>query len=164
MEAGRGARGWKTVLDQGMMDLVSLTDDHSDRVSWVRIQRWYYRHFLDEEPLKPLSRVYFLSDVAQKEIKSTLIRCQDLLHLFREQTTLLIRMPSEAMNKKFMLTWQRIQTNFEQSRWVGIIGLLWAYQTQNVKTDSLNELVFLLDRYDQLLESLCGYVDMNKTA
>jgi ADP-heptose:LPS heptosyltransferase len=164
MEAGRGARGWKTVLDQGMMDLVSLTDDHSDRVSWVRIQRWYYRHFLDGEPLKPLSRVYFLSDAAQKEIKSTLIRCQDLLHLFREQTTLLIRMPSEAMNKKFMLTWQRIQTNFEQSRWVGIIGLLWAYQTQNVKTDSLDELVFLLDRYDQLLESLCGYVDMNKTA
>jgi ADP-heptose:LPS heptosyltransferase len=164
MEADRGARGWKTVLDQGMMDLISLTDGHSDRVSWVRIQRWYYRHFLDDEPLRPPLRVYPLGDAARNEITNTLIQCQGLLQLFRQQAALLMRMPSEPMHKKFMLTWQRIQTNFEQSQWVGMLGLVWAYQTQDVKTDTLDELISLIDRYAHLVGSLHEYMNSAQTA
>jgi ADP-heptose:LPS heptosyltransferase len=164
MEAGKGARGWRTVLEDGMMDLVSLTGDSSDRVSWVRIQRWYYRHFLDGEDLKPCPGVFPLSEAVRKEIMDTLTRCRGLLHLFREQTALLVRMPSPAMHEKFMRTWQQIQTNLEQSRWVGILGLLWAYQTQDLGSDALKELVALVDRFDALLGSLVDQAGASKTA
>ncbi len=164
MQAGKGARGWKTLLDHGMMNLVSLTGDENDRVSWVRIQQWYYRHFLDGESFVSLPRSYPLTETTREAIATTLIRCRGLLQLFREQTVLLRRMPSEAMNRKFMLTWQRIQTTFEQSRWLGMLGLLWTYQTQDVSADSLDELMSLLARYDELVGSLCEYVRVKETA
>ncbi|GAU09914.1 glycosyltransferase family 9 protein [Desulfoplanes formicivorans] len=162
--AHRGARGWKTVLHDNMMDLVALTEDRQDRIAWVRIQQWYYRQFLDGKPLAPFAHVYPLSTEARDEIAGTLNRARGLLHLFREQILLVRRMPSPAMNRKFMLTWQRIQTNFEQSPWLGILGLLWTYQTQDVSAESMEELLALLARYDRLVGSLGEYVAASKTA
>ncbi|WP_462325129.1 glycosyltransferase family 9 protein [Desulfoplanes sp.] len=163
MSPFQGVRGWKSVLKEGMMDLVSLTDDHSDRTSWVRVQRWHYRHFLDESPVPPLLPTCPLSPVAREEIVTTLEQCAGLLTLFREQATLLARMPSAAMRKKFMFTWQRIQSTFEQNQWFGILGLMWTYQTQDSGAENLEELVSLVGRYERLVLSLIAFVGAEKT-
>jgi ADP-heptose:LPS heptosyltransferase len=160
----QGARGWKTVLHGNMMDLVALTEDRQDRVAWVRIQQWYYRQFLDGAPLAPLSPVYPLSNATRHEIVTTLNRARGLIHLFGEQIALVRKMSSRAMRKKCMLTWQRIQTHFEQSPWLGILGLLWTYQTQDESAESLDELVALLARYDQLMNALVHYLQSDNAA
>ena len=164
MPAHRGARGWQTVLHDHMMDLVALTECKQDRMAWVRIQQWYYRQFLDEESFLPLSVSYPLSPEAREAIGTTLNRAQGLLQLFGEQLQLVRRTSSPAMGRKFMLTWQRIQTNFEQSPWLGLLGLLWTYQTQDVSAESLDNLVTLVGRYDQLVEALNAYVQSGNAA
>ena len=164
MSSGNGVRAWKSVIRSGLMDLTSLTGGVSDRTSWIRIQRWYYRQFLDECPPTLLQEAYPLTPKTREEICSTLRQCAALVHLFREQGGLLVRMPGTVVRKKFMATWQRIQTNFEQSQWFGILGLLWMYQTQDNEALDLKDLFALLERYDELVRALIAYVDSEKTA
>lgn len=164
LSSDNGVRAWKSVINDGLMDLISLTGDASDRTSWIRIQRWYYRQFLDERPLALLQEAYPLTLKAREEICSTLRQCAALVHLFREQGELLVRLGGGVVRKKFMTTWQRIQTNFEQSQWFGILGLLWMYQTQDNEALDLKDLFFLVERYEELVCALIEYVDSEKTA
>lgn len=109
---GRGARAWVTVRDEaGFMDLAPLPGQEvDDRYAWVRMQRWYYRQFLDEREAVPLAEAgNSFTPAAAAELTDALRRTRDMLTLLDSQAGLLAVAPRPALKQKFLAYWQRLQ-------------------------------------------------------
>jgi hypothetical protein len=159
--ARRGARVWETrVQEHGYLGLVSLSG-HEDtpRTRWIRAQREVYRRFLDAgfpaqgdatdgaapggdaaAPAAPLPESLALA------AGESLGRAELLLTLLCEQGRVLAATAAEPTKRKFLATWQRLQTLWESDRLFNVLGHLWNSQSQEAARD-LASVLALAEEY-----------------
>lgn len=149
-----GARVWESaVQEHGFMGLSSLSGHEAeDRTRWVRIQRHFYRQFLDRDETAPFPEPHGLTDEGAAEVRDSLSRAMALLHLCAEQGELLRVHPREALKRKFMGTWQMVHTLWDDDRWFNVLGYLWSAQSQESGND-LDGILELVGRYRRLVAS-----------
>lgn len=150
-EARRGARIWRSERDEtGFMNLRSLSgDDNGERGAWLRIQRTFYRHFLDtweresdgahpENFSAPAVRDLsgFPSGSIQKQrILSTAENASGMLLLALEQGRLLGLRNTEKNRQAFLATCSRIAGMFSDSPDFVPLSLLWRTAMQEYGDD-----------------------------
>ncbi len=147
------ARAWEARHGQDhFMDLVSLSGhEHDDRTRWVRMQRWFYRHFLDRRPPDPWPADALVpGGETLAEARKVLDAAQAQLTLLVQQARVLAQMPREAMKAKFMGNWQRLQALWAGSSAFNVLGLLWMEQSQQAAGD-LAGMTALAGRYLELV-------------
>lgn len=162
-QSGCGARVWRSCRDDGgFMDLVSLSGhENTDRTRWVRQQRYFYRQFLDREPAAQLAAVGIRSVIglAERESLSPELRATavaelaasaQLLHLLAEQGRVLAVRATETTKQRFLSTWQRLQTLWDNSRLLNVLGYLWMCESQEAGSDLATVLV-LAEQYKVLV-------------
>ncbi|MFP4315134.1 MAG: glycosyltransferase family 9 protein [Desulfovibrionales bacterium] len=153
-------RAWVTSRDQyGYMGLVSPSGHlASDRVRWILLQRHYYRHFLDNDPIHPPEEPLFPGAAQKSAVLADLERGRDLTHLFIRQGQNLEKMPGR-MEKKFLATWQTLSLHWEDSPYFNVLGHHWIAETQEAG-HSIPALLKVAQRflhlYDSWLEHMNG--------
>lgn len=133
-----GSRVWVSEPDEhGFMSLKSVSGhEREDRTKWVRIQRHYYRQFLDREPVAVFPDAgCALSPETGRKIADVLDASGRMLFLLSEQAQLLNVRPSEGTKKKFMGLWQRLSGMWENHEHFSVLGRLWQYQSQQAGRD-----------------------------
>ncbi len=151
-----GARVWRTVRDpEGFLDLESLSGhEATDRVRWIRVQRAFYRRFLDEQPPNPSGYgPHGLSPEAATGLRTALSGARDGLFLLSQQAELLLMAPREALKKKFLASWQRVESLLRVDSRLDVLASMWRFQSQTAGGD-LPSVAALADRYLSLLDSL----------
>ncbi|MFV0348762.1 MAG: glycosyltransferase family 9 protein [Halodesulfovibrio sp.] len=160
---GCGARAWRSCRDSGgFMDLVSLSGhEKTDRTRWVRQQRHFYRQFLDRAPAARLGAVGIRpvaglenADPLSPELRATAIAelaaSAQLLHLLAEQGRVLAVRATETTKQRFLGTWQRLQTLWDNSRLLNVLGYLWMCESQEAGND-LGTILVLAEQYKVLV-------------
>ncbi len=150
-----GSRVWLSEREgNGFMGLTSLSGhDATDRVIWIRLQRHFYRHFLDFQNPPPLAAAAnALSPQAYESITATLSNVFALLGLLDEQAKVLERAPREALKKKFLATWQRVQTLWESNPYFNVLSYLWMNEAQD-SGHNLTAIRSVIARYRQLSQA-----------
>ncbi len=149
-----GSRVWLSEREEnGFMGLASISGhDATDRVIWIRLQRHFYRHFLDLESPPPLAAtVSSLSAQTHASITNTLSNVYALLGLLDEQSKVLELAPREALKKKFLTTWQRVQTLWESNPYFNVLSYLWMNEAQE-SGQNLTAIRAVILRYRQLTQ------------
>lgn len=148
----KGARVWRTALQEnGFMGLECLSGHEADdRTQWVRVQRHVYRHFLDQHawagfPVKP-----GLSPEVRQEALDILSGAEQLLQLMLQQALLLRKAPREALKRKFLATWQRVQAHFARSSLFNVLSYVFAAESQEAGRE-MESVVFFVQRYQELV-------------
>lgn len=148
----KDARVWLTVRDEnGFLDLRSLSgDETTDRTAWIRIQRRFYRHFLDElsspspsaGPAKSAGTIFplpaGLTPERRSRIRDTLDAADGLLLLAGEQGRLLADRPLPRAGRSFLATCDRISSLLESSPDFVPLSLLWRSMIQEYAEDREN--------------------------
>ena len=163
--AKKQARIWLTCrqasdIDPEMfLDLKSLSGhEQTDRATWLRMQRYFLRHFLDNTlteqnkasaPYNLTKRHASLSPDFLDAVKSELREASLLLHLLQEQGNALAQHPIPLLKTRFMGTWQRLQTLWDNSPHFNVLGHLWICQTQELG-DDLGTVLGLAAAYAEL--------------
>lgn len=156
----KGARAWETsVENDGFMRLASLSGhEKEDRTQWLLMQRSVYKAFLNRDDTEPaLQEEYALSKAAQTEIQAALHQAAGLLTLLYEQGKVLSVNPREALKKKFMVTWQRLQSLWDESEYFNVLSYLWLCDSQEAEKgmQSILEMILhwqvLVQRFSSLL-------------
>ena len=157
-EAASGTRAWLTRRDgEGFMDLAGLSGhEDSDRVRWIRVQRHIYRRFLDggdmeEGAASPAGP----GQAFAAPLARVLAEAADLLHLLAQQGGLLCRAPRPALKAKFLANWQRLSDALQAEDGLCVLGLLWAFESQQRGRD-MGALLSLIGRYQSLVAALRG--------
>ena len=166
---GQGqARVWLTVrpnksIDpEGFLDLQSLSGhEFAKRTTWLRMQRYFLRKLLDND-LASIDKTQLPDNLAGRyvhmepeflaAVKNDLEQAIALLHLLHEQGTVLKHNPIEMIKNRFMGTWQRLQTLWDNSPHFNVLGLLWLAQTQE-KGDDLQVVLDLAGQYKLLCQT-----------
>lgn len=151
-----GARVWRAEVDPwGYLDLVSLSGAETrDRARWVRVQRHFYRQFLDGlefEPWpadRPLPGEEFRLSVA-----TALDEACGLLTILAGQGQLLGVAPRPAIKAKFMATWQRLSGLLAVHPRLNAIGTMLGLEAPG-QEDGLGGILGCFDRYAALLGHL----------
>ena len=162
-EVEKKVRIWVSCRDkndpEGFLDLKSLSGhEHTERTFWLRIQRYFLRKYLDRqldregladlpfdlEAAKPALAPEFL-----EELKVELDQAAALLHLMGEQGQALMVNPLPILKNRFMATWQRLQTLWDNSRHFNVLGLLWLAETQEYG-DEMERVLGLAGEYEKL--------------
>lgn len=146
-------RAWITHLEQNnpeFMDLHSISHhDLSERTQWIRAQRAFLKPFLDncldEAPNFPT-----LTPSLHSAILPVVEQSTALLHLLLEQGTALSQAPVPILKKRFLSTWQKLQTLWNESRWFNSLAHLWLYETQDAG-DNLESVLNIAHRYRELM-------------
>ena len=161
----RNARAWitcrreKAADSEGFLDLESISGhERSERTFWLRAQRYFLRKYLD----RALDRANMadapfdfgldkaaLSPLFLKETRNELEQALALLHLMREQGQALLVNPLPILKTRFMATWQRLQTLWDNSRYFNVLGLLWLAETQE-HGDEMGRILRLAGEYEHL--------------
>lgn len=140
---------------RGFMDLVSLSGhEDEDRTRWIRLQRHFYRQFLDradphpaashpanhsanhpaepraDHPLWPPQGPCALSDAVRARAVDELRQADALLHLMGEQGGLLKVRPSDMAKSRFLGTVGRVQALWDNSTLFNVLGHLWLCESQ----------------------------------
>ncbi len=174
---GRGqARVWLTVRKnknvdpEGFLDLKSLSGhEFAERTTWLRMQRYFLRKLLDNDlescaknnlpnelphelPDELSERARQLTPQFLQTVTGELEQASALLHLLREQGTVLQHNPVEMIKTRFMATWQRLQSLWDNSVQFNVLGLLWLAQTQE-QGDDLQVVLDLAGRYRLLCQT-----------
>lgn len=146
-------RAWVTHRDEfGFMDLWSPTGhDASPRAQWVALQRYFYRQFLDRRPFSRSSLPLDLDKETRLKILETLEQSQDLLFLLLQLGQALLAQP-KLMEKKFLATWQRLISLWEDSSHFAVLGQLWLYQTQDAGRD-VPQMLTVVAHYQLLIST-----------
>ena len=149
-----GSRIWETRLEEdGRMGLASLSGHGgTTRAKWVRMQRHFYRQFLDQQDILPPKVPREFSPEAAGEIKTVLTQSAALLGLLREQANVLTRTPLDGVKAKFMASWQRLETLWDQSPYFNVLGYLWMAESQESGRD-MEAVHTLIQRYRSLMEA-----------
>jgi ADP-heptose:LPS heptosyltransferase len=150
-----GARVWRTrVEDAHFMGLESLSGhEREDRTQWVRLQRHVYRHFLDQRPVPAAPFDSRLSPEFRQALVQALDQSGKMLGLLAEQGRVLAHTPLPPLKKKFMATWQRLQSLWDQTPPLSVLGLLWITQSQDAAGD-MRQIARLIERYSLLAAAL----------
>lgn len=151
-----GARVWRTRTgEDGFMELISLSGhDNTDRALWIRMQRAHYLAFLDgRPPAGTTGLARNMSPDIREELSKTLTAGHDMLFLLGQQGMLLARNPRPQAKKKFLASWQRLQSILEANNHLDILGKLWMFESQRCSED-LASLLALGERYRSLFASL----------
>lgn len=150
-----GARVWEAIrADDGLMDLRSLSGhEEQDRTRWIRVQRTFYRHFLDQEPLDNLSGMIWQDEESRVALERDLSKASLLLTLIEEQARLLCVRPAAPIHKKFLGNCQNFEDHLGSNPRLGVLHLLWCFQASEASR-SLEELITLCVRYRALLAAL----------
>lgn len=132
------ARAWEAVVGPDcFMDLSSLSGhEDADRTRWVRMQRWFYRRFLDLEAAAPWpADAPIPGGPVLEEGRKVLQAAQAQLTLLVQQANVLAMAPRESVKAKFMGNWQRLQALWAGSSAFNVLGLLWMEQSQQAAGD-----------------------------
>ncbi len=141
-DARREARVWLSLRDgEGFMNLRSLSgDDESERGLWFRVQRGFYRHFLDawtrdaaqdarrekfSAPAPESLSVFPPGSPCRERIFSTAEKASAMLLLALEQGRLLRLRPTERSRTAFLATCSRLAGIFSDSPDFVPLSLLW---------------------------------------
>jgi ADP-heptose:LPS heptosyltransferase len=132
--SGKGARAWLSSFDRnGFMDLRSISGHEvEDRTGWIRLQRHFYRHFLDREGVMPPESAYSLSRSFALRAEAEMEHSLQMLHLLRQQAGMLQSSGLEPIRKKFLGNWQRLTANWTGSKLFSVLGDLWREESQNL--------------------------------
>ena len=132
---------------RGFMDLASLSGHEAeDRTRWIRLQRHFYRQFLDRSPahsvgqpaaagrpcpaILPPQAPPALSDTLRDRAVDELRQAAALLHLMGEQGSLLKVRPSDMAKSRFLGTVSRVQALWDNSTLFNVLGHLWLCESQ----------------------------------
>lgn len=156
--------------------------EESDRTRWVRLQRHFYSQFLDRpaaqlldpnaqpapyrQPAAPIvwpapagiehQPAVNTETPAQHDMRATvaaeLMQSAQLLHLMNEQGTVLAHRPVEAIKKRFLGTWQRLQTMWDNSKYLNVLGFMWMCESQEAG-QNLGSALALARQYQALTEA-----------
>lgn len=165
MPTAAGSRIWRTLSGSpaGFMDLASLSGhEHADRTRWIRVQREFYRQFLDGDaattgivpPDFPALLSAEFSQAAIAELRETSQR----LHLLYEQLNLLEQRPSEAGKSRVLATMSRVRALWADSRFFAVLGYIWLSESEE-HDQSLGTLKSRISAYRNLLNSWMAYLE-----
>lgn len=147
-EPPSGIRAWETAVQpDGAMGLVSRSGHEAvDRTSWVRLQRHFYRQFLDEKAPAPPERHYPLSEPVGDSAREVLGSAERLLFLLGEQASVLARAPLPSMQNKFLGNFERVTALLAEAPQFSVLGDMWRQESQSVAGDFAS-LSGLIQRY-----------------
>jgi ADP-heptose:LPS heptosyltransferase len=130
-----GARVWRTSRDQGgFLDLVPLSGhENTWRTCWMRMQRHWYRQFLDESGAGPNPKC--LKYPQAEELQRNLESLAGLLVVFREQMNMTARTGSSMFRAKALQTWERLQAMMIQDQWFPVLAGMWQNQANAAGAD-----------------------------
>ncbi|WP_243310167.1 glycosyltransferase family 9 protein [Fundidesulfovibrio agrisoli] len=134
---GLGVRAWETVLDEhGYLDLRSLSGHgEGERAAWNRVQRTFWRQFLDAAPVEPApGEAGCLPESLKASLRPVLEQAGGLLAVLIQQARVLGAVPRPAMRTKFMATWQRLETVFASHPLLLPLSHLWLRLSQEGAT------------------------------
>lgn len=134
----RSVRAWKTCRDaHGFLDLSALTGQETDlRTQWIRIQRHYYRQFLDHQSdIRPPDHIPYLPAVPRSQILASLEQSVVLLRILESQAQVLAMSPLPMVKQKFMAYWERLQTHWQADPFFPVLGRLWLTESQDQGRD-----------------------------
>ncbi len=152
--AAAGSRIWRTRLDaDGFMDLECLSGHDTDpRTLWLRVQRHFYRRFLDADgairegnflPLPALPARF--PEERRRRIVRTLEASAHRLALLREQGVLFLRRPQAEAGRCFLAGVHRLSGLWDASEDFNALGRLWFTAAQERGND-----------LPRVLELVCG--------
>lgn len=150
-----GARAWQTGWDShGYMNLAACTDhETSVRTQWIRVQRHFYRQFLDQDnDTVPAAYVHCLPEEVVHTICESLEQARALLHLLNSQAQVLTRTPLPKIQQKFLAYWERLQAHWQDDPFFTVLGRLWLVESQESGHD-LRNFQELTRRYLHLTQS-----------
>jgi hypothetical protein len=141
------------------MNLESAAGIEDDRSIWIRMQRHFYKDFLDGRDLSPWppeeggpGRAE-LTPECREGIRASLAEVHGLLELLSQQGRLLAVAPRPALKQKFMAYWRRVQGVLENNPRLAVVGHLWMYETQTGGED-LERLMAQVERYLGLSQAM----------
>lgn len=164
------ARIWEAIADpEGFMNLRSLSfHESTDRTLWIRQQRHYYGQFLDRPVVLPPSEATSPKDITvplpmpwensspsphmQATVAGELAQSAQLLHLLMEQGNVLLQRPVEPIKKSFLTTCQRLQTLWDNSIYLNVLGFLWMSESQQAG-QNLTSVLTLARNYHTLVHA-----------
>jgi ADP-heptose:LPS heptosyltransferase len=159
MSCTAGARIWLTCRDeQKFLDLKALSgQDSSIRTQWIRIQRHYYRQFLDQAPeiIAPgpiFHPVFHLPETVSRGLATSLEQSQALLHLLGSQADVLNNAPLDKVKQKFLAYWERLQIHWRDDPFFSVLGRLWLVESQEC-AQNLADIQALTRRYARLISA-----------
>ncbi len=156
-------RAAKEADPESFLDLLSLSGhEYAPRTFWLRSQRYFLRAHLDgrlaggdgERFIKALP-TYLISALSHlpveflEKLRAELDQAGAILHLLSEQGQALSINPLPVLKNRFMATWQRLQTLWDNSAYFNVLGLLWLAQTQE-EGDDLGKVLALVQEYATL--------------
>jgi len=154
-----------TMPGRGFMDLVSLSGHEAeDRTRWIRLQRHFYRQFLDlprmqppestdarpARSIRPPHGPCVLSEDLRARAADELHQADALLHLMGEQGGLLRVRPSDMAKSRFLGTVSRVQALWDNSALFNVLGHLWLCESQGAG-GSLDSVLALAAAYRGLV-------------
>lgn len=124
-------RVWRSERDEdGFMDLAAVSAAPSDRASWMRLSRLFYKALLDERELgRPRSETPLSPSFAARTA-GVIEATAPLLELLDGQSKLLAATASPMAKTKFMATWQRLAMAWQDEPAFGVLGSLWTHLSQ----------------------------------
>ena len=152
--AGNGVRAWVTRRDAfGGMDLESLTGHEvEDRTAWIRIQRHFYRQFLDGQQPGLMAKVPALSASFRAEVAPVLAQSAQVLFLLHQQVGALGQTPRASLKDKVLGNFERLAALWGGSARFAVLADLWREQTQEYAKD-FSALPALIEAWHALLEA-----------
>ncbi len=154
-----GIRSWRTAWDRhGFMNLIALSgQETSVRTQWIRIQRHYYRQFLDQAlELLPYADPWHLPLAVEQRIVGSLEQSQALLQVLDSQARVLAKTPMTKIKQKFLAYWERLQSHWQEDPFFSVLGRLWLVESQDSGTDASG----ILDLTRRYRELVCAWRSM----
>ncbi|GAB6057354.1 glycosyltransferase family 9 protein [Desulfonatronum parangueonense] len=148
-------RAWLTCRDEhGYLDLESLSGQEENlRTQWIRIQRHFYRQFLDRcSVIHPPSGLPVLPVAQRDEIRSSLDQGIALLRILESQAQVLAANPMEKVKQKFLAYWERLQSHWQNDAYFTVLGRLWLTESQD-QGRNLADILHLTRRYLALTQA-----------
>jgi ADP-heptose:LPS heptosyltransferase len=148
-------RAWRSTRDaHGFMDLENVSHHEQDtRTQWIRIQRHYYRQFLDQEAvIHPPPTIFDLPAQDRRAILASLDNSAALLQILQSQAQVLASAPLDRVKQKFMAYWERLQSHWQSDPFFSVLGRLWSTQSQDQGVN-LDQVQALTRRYLGLIRA-----------
>ena len=134
----KSVRAWKTCRDaHGFLDLTALTGQETDpRTQWIRIQRHYYRQFLDQQSdIRSSDHLLSLPSEVRDQILASLEQAVAMLRILESQAQVLATAPLPKIKQKFMAYWERLQAHWQADPFFAVLGRLWLTESQDQGRD-----------------------------
>ena len=147
------SRAWVTLLDRNNPDFIDLRSinghDADERTLWIRAQRGFLKPFLDNG-LEGAAMPPELPAPLRESVAPVAERSAALLHLLAEQGAALSKAPVPVLKKRFLATWQKLETLWSENPRFIALAHLWLCETQDAG-DNLETVLAIARRYRNLM-------------